>query len=262
MASALRPALRLVPPASEWEDGRELQVARRVQSRLMPAPPELATIECDGLTVPAGGVGGDTYDFLTPRPGTLAMVVADISGHGVPAALMMSSLHALLRSQYAVADGDLCGRLEAVNRLFTDLTDAGHFATLFAGEYDEATRRLRYANCGHPAPLLLRADGTLERLESTATVVGAFREWRCATAEVTLEAGDDLLLHSDGVTEAADAAGAFYGEGRLERVLRDARGRDLSALAWAVVGDVRRFTGGRLEDDVTVVVARPRRSHG
>jgi len=251
-------ALRLVEPATPaWGDGRELQVARRVQARLLPGEcPRLATLECDGLTVPAGGVGGDYYDFLEPRPGALAIVVADISGHGVPAALMMSSLHALLRSQYAIASCGLGTRLESVNRLFTQFTDAGHYATLFVGEFEEASGRLRYANCGHPAPLLLRGAGELVRLESTATVIGAFPEWTCGTAEVALEPGDHLLLYSDGVIEAADAGGAFYGDRRLERVMRASRGLDLSALAWAVVGDVRRFVGGRLDDDLTLVVAR------
>jgi serine phosphatase RsbU (regulator of sigma subunit) len=245
--------------APAWDADREIQIARRVQSRLLPRSGQhLATLDCDGLMVPTGGVGGDYFDFITPGPGTLAMVIADVSGHGVPAALMMSTLHALLRGHYAVAAGDLGSRLESVNRLFVDCTDAGHYATLFVGEYEEASGRLRYANCGHPAPLLLRADGGLERLEATATVIGGFRDWTCATAERVLAPGDDLLLYSDGVTEAGSAAGALYGEDRLARTLRAVRGREPSAIAWSVVGDLRRFTGGRLGDDVTVVVARRR----
>jgi sigma-B regulation protein RsbU (phosphoserine phosphatase) len=264
MATAASNEPRHTDPASPWwSNGRELQIARRVQARLLPdARPRLAHFACDGLTVPAGGVGGDFYDFLTPKPGTLVLVIGDLSGHGVPAALMMSSLHALLRSQYAFATDDLCARLESVNRLFSDFTDDGHYATLFVGEYDEVSGRLHYANCGHPAPLLLRANGLLDRLESTTTVIGALHDWSCATADVTLGPGDDLLLHSDGVTEATDRDGAFYGEERLEQALRASRSRELSALAWAIVGDVRRFTGGPLDDDLTIVVARPRDGRG
>ena len=109
-----------------------------------------------------GGVGGDTYDFLAPGR-ILVLILGDISGHGIPAALMMANLQALLRGQYAFGSGDLQSRLDGVNRLFVESTGSEHFASLFLGEYDDVSAA-RYANCGHP-PLLLRADGGLERLE-------------------------------------------------------------------------------------------------
>ena len=255
--STLRSLTTLEHQSYQWDSARELQVARRVRTRLLPSePPRLQTLACDGLTVPAGGVGGDTYDFLAPRPGSLVLILGDISGHGIPAALMMANLQALLRGQYAFGSGDLQSRLDGVNRLFVESTGSEHFASLFLGEYDDVSRRLRYANCGHPPPLLLRADGGLERLEPTAMVIGAFPGWSSGRAEVELGAGDTLLLYSDGVTEAADPDRGFYGDERLAEVLRDSRGMDIPALAWRVVGDVRRHCRGRLDDDVTVVVAR------
>lgn len=258
MATALKEAFSIANSAMPaWGGDREIQIARRVQSRLLPdTRPRLESLECDGVMVPAGGVGGDYFDFIVPRPGQLAMVIADISGHGVPAALMMASLHALLRSQYAFGDGDLAKRLVAVNRLFSEFTGDGHYATLFVGEYDEVSRCLRYANCGHPAPYLLRAGGAIERLEATATVIGAFPSWSAETKQLALEPGDGLFMFTDGIVEAADARGEQYGDRRLEHMLRDTGERDLTNLAWRIVGDVREHCGGRLDDDLTVVAAR------
>ena len=169
--------------------------------------------------------------------------MGDIAGKGVPAALMMASLQASLRSHYALGPGDLVARLQSMNRLFHECTAPGHFATLFLGEYDDRTRALRYANCGHPPGLLLRGDGNLERLGSTAMVLGIREEWACGLAETRLSPGDTLLLYTDGATEARDAAGEEFGEERLAEALRAARGLALPELAEAVAQAVRRFCG-------------------
>ena len=238
---------------------RSMETARVVQSRLLSShAARLMTLECAGVTIAAQGVGGDYYDFIKPSPRRLAIALGDVSGKGVPAALMLAALQASLRSHYALGAGDLAKRLESVNRLFNECTASGHFATMFLCEYDERTRGLRYANCGHVPPLLLRADGSLERLGPTATVLGAFAEWRCAVAETTLAPGDTLLMFTDGATEARNGAGEEFGDRRLERLLHSMRQLPLKALLRICIRQVRAFAGGRPSDDLTFVAARTR----
>src|SRR5208282_5030893 len=136
-------------------------------------------------------VGGDYYDFLELRPGRLALVLADIAGKGVSGALLMANLQANLRSQYALAVDDLPRLLTSVNHLFYENTDDASYATLFFADYDDSSRKLRYANCGHLPPLLLRSSESsqessetpkVERLSSTCTVMGLFQAWQCEIA--------------------------------------------------------------------------------
>ncbi len=241
-----------------WSHWDEMRSARRVQSRLLPAPASGAgRLEYAGLCVQERGVGGDFYDFLEPAPGRVVLVLGDVSGKGVPAALMMATLQASLRSHYALADVDLPRRLESVNRFFVECTASEHYAGLFVGEYDESSGRLRYANCGHVPPLVLRSGLRAERLESTATVLGLFEEWTCSTCETTLAEGDLLVLVSDGVTEAASAGGDAFGDHLFPAIVarRELRA---GALVRAIVDEVATFCGGATADDLTVVAARVR----
>lgn len=249
--------------ASAGEPGRhaerEMEKARRVQAKLLPgAGPRLATLEYTAYAVAARGVSGDYYDFIKLSPRRLALAVGDIAGKGMPAALMMASLQASLRSHYALRSGDLVARLQSMNRLFYECTAPGHFATLFLGEYDDRTRDLRYANCGHLPGLLLRGDGSLEQLGSTAMVLGIRERWECVPAVTRLAPGDTLLLYTDGATEARGADGEEFGEERLAEALRQARGMPLPELVRAVARAVGRFCGDEPTDDLTLVVARPR----
>ena len=135
----------------------------------------------------------------------MGFVLADIAGKGISGAMLMANLQASLRSQYALAQQDLSRLLSTVNRLFCKNTEQNHYATMFFGVYDDATRKLRYANCGHNPPILLRGKGSVERLNATATILGAFEDWECSIAEVQLVPGDLLAIYTDGVTEAANA---------------------------------------------------------
>ncbi|HXH29000.1 MAG TPA: SpoIIE family protein phosphatase, partial [Candidatus Polarisedimenticolia bacterium] len=199
-----------------WSRLDEMISARRVQARLLPdRTPRRGGLECAGTCLQDRGVGGDFWDVLEPSPDRTVLVVGDVSGKGMPAALMMSALQAMLRTGYALGPDSLGRRLETVNRLFTASTACEHYATLFVGEHDAATGRLVYANCGHVAPLVLRRGLRVDRLRPTATVLGLFDRFEGATAATTLEEGDLLLGVSDGVTEAEDAAGATFGETRL-----------------------------------------------
>jgi serine phosphatase RsbU (regulator of sigma subunit) len=242
-------------PAGSSAD--EMQVAREVQSRLLPArAPRLESLECAACSLPAREVGGDYFDFLRPGAGRLGVALGDISGKGVSAALMMASLQASLRSHYATAGDDLPKLLRCVNRLHFACTAPQHYASLFLGNYSDASRRLRYANCGHNPGLLLHADSRVERLAATSTVLGMFETWTCSTAEVVLAPGDTLLLFTDGATEASNLAGEPFGEARLLASLSRHRHLPLPSLIQIMLREIRWFAGGRQGDDMTLVVAR------
>lgn len=238
---------------------RDLDAARRVQSRLLPQHvPSLKTLECAALCVEAGAVGGDGYDFLDLEDGRMGVLLADVSGKGVPAALLWACLQATVRGHAAASSDDLAAMLRGVNASFLAATAPEHFATLFFGAYDDATRRLRYVNAGHNPPLLLRANGTCERLAPTAPLLGLLEPWDVTEGEVTLHAGDTLVLYSDGVTEACGPRGHEFGEARLEERLRACRGVAIDSVPETIVSDVQAFAGGIVQDDVTVVALRGR----
>jgi sigma-B regulation protein RsbU (phosphoserine phosphatase) len=236
---------------------REMELAKQVQAKLLPqGPPSLATIECAGRCLQARAVGGDYYDFLDLGTGRVGLVLADVSGKGFPAALLMASLQASLRSRLAQELADLPRELGAVNELLYRSSETNRYATLFLGIYDDASRTLRYANCGHNPPLVLRGDGSLERLAPTGPVLGLLEDWQCTTGELSLSSADLLVVFSDGITEAFDHAGEEFGEARLVALLRAHRHLRPGELLDAVLAEVRRFSGTTQEDDQTLVVAR------
>ena len=143
-----------------------------------------------------------------------------------------------------------------MNQLFYQNSSDSSYATLFFGDYDDSSRRLRYVNCGHLPPLLLRADGRLERLLATNTVLGLFEKWECAVAEVQLAAGDTLVLYTDGVTEAENAQEEQFGESRLAETMLTHRHLPVPSLLGTIVSIVQSFSAGEQTDDITLVLAR------
>jgi len=247
--------------ASERRRQSELEIAATVQQKLFPrSGRQLPTIDYAGHCVAARGVGGDYYDFLDLGDdcggSSMGFVLADVSGKGVPAALLMANLQACFRARAGAAFRGPAALLEIVHRHFYSSSGSERFVTLFFGAYDDDTRRMRYVNCGHCAPLLLRAGGELTRLEPTATMLGAFEEWSCAEEEVSLDVGDTLLLYSDGVTEAANAAGDEFGEDRLACILRKSGATTAAGLIREIVNTVSTFSGAARMDDITVVAIR------
>ena len=241
----------------ERRAAHELEIAKEVQLRLFPQTlPSIQSLDYAGVCIQARQVGGDYYDFLSLGPGRLGLVLGDISGKGIAAALLMANLQANLRTQYALALEDPARFLHSVNDLFYENTTDSAYASLFFGEYEDRSRRLRYANCGHLSPLLLRADGSLERLDSTCTVLGLFKDWDCAMAECCLHPGDTLALYTDGVTESFNAAGEEFGEARLIDLLRRNRGHSALRLLDSIVEEVRRFSPYEQHDDITLIVAK------
>jgi serine phosphatase RsbU (regulator of sigma subunit) len=204
-------------------------------------------------------VGGDYFDFLNLGRQRLGFILGDVSGKGIAAALLMANLQANLRSQCAMAVDQPELLLKSVNRLFYENTGDSAYASLFFAEYDDEKRRLRYANCGQLSGLLLRTDHSLERLDSTATLLGLFREWDCPTRECEVFPGDVLVLYTDGVTEAYNDAGEEFGEQRLIEALRQHRDLSCEKLLTAILHEVRRFGAHEQHDDITLIIAKFRR---
>jgi serine phosphatase RsbU (regulator of sigma subunit) len=244
---------------AEQRAAHELEIAMQVQARLFPQRlPQMRTLEYAGACVQTRRVGGDYYDFLDLGQDRLGLVIGDIAGKGMPAALLMANLQANLRSQCATAVDQPERFLQTVNRLFYESTADNAYATFFYSEFDDRAGRLRYANCGHLPALVLRGAGEVERLAPTATVLGMFSPWECRTAELSLSAGDLLAIYTDGITEAFDADDQEYGEDRLVETLHVHRELAPPQLVSAIYESVRRFSPQEQRDDMTVIVARCR----
>jgi serine phosphatase RsbU (regulator of sigma subunit)/extradiol dioxygenase family protein len=242
---------------AERRAAQELEIAKQVQARLFPQRlPSLETLEYAGCCIQARQVGGDYHDFLDLGPGRFGLVIADISGKGIAAALLMANLQANLRSQCAIAFDEPERLLRSVNQLFYENTNESAYATLFFAEYEDKLRRLRYANCGHLAALLLRHNGAVERLDSTSTVLGLFAEWDCAITERQLCSGDTLVLYTDGITESFNDTGEEYGERRLIEALERHREMPAQAVITSIVDEVQRFSPLEQHDDITLIVAK------
>jgi len=253
---------------SEHRSSQELELARQVQARLFPqTQPALSTLDYAAVCIQARHIGGDYYDFLDLGREQVGLVIGDVSGKGVAAALLMANLQAHLRNQSAayLSRPYVPFVLEqpqrfllSVNRLFFENTADSAFATLFFGEYDDKQRRLRYANCGHLPPLLLRNDDRLDRLDATSTVIGLFKGWDCSAGETRLFPGDTVAFYTDGVTESFNEEGEQFGETRLAEALRRYRELSPQNLLASLVDEVRRFSPQQQHDDITVVVAKCR----
>jgi serine phosphatase RsbU (regulator of sigma subunit)/catechol 2,3-dioxygenase-like lactoylglutathione lyase family enzyme len=242
---------------AERRAAHELEIAKHVQSRLFPQTlPPLTTLEFAGVCIQARQVGGDYYDFLDLGNERFGLVIGDISGKGIAAALLMANLQANLRCLCAIAPDQPDRLLCSVNQLFCENTTDGAFATLFFAEYDNRTRLLRYANCGHLPALLLRRDNTLDHLDATATVLGLFKKWECTAGERQLLPGDTLALYTDGVTESFNDAGDEFGETRLLEGLLRHRALPPQDLIATLVDEVRRFSPHEQRDDITLIVAK------
>jgi serine phosphatase RsbU (regulator of sigma subunit) len=243
---------------AERRAAHEREIAKQVQSRLFPQRfPPLRTLDYAGACVQTLQVGGDYYDFLDLGQERLGLVIGDIAGKGMAAALLMANLQANLRSQCAIAVEQPEELLQSVNRLFYENTaDTAAYATLFYSEFDDRTSRLRYSNCGHLPALVLRTGGDVERLESTAPVLGLFPNLQCPTAERQLNAGDVLAIYTDGITESFNDRDEEFGEERLIDALRKHGDRNPEDVVAAIFDEVRRFSPREQRDDVTLIVAK------
>jgi sigma-B regulation protein RsbU (phosphoserine phosphatase) len=223
--------------------------------------PQRGTLECHGIYRPTEAIGGDYFDMLECDEGGTALVVADVSGHGLPAALLMANLQASFRSREKCAFRALGKLLRSVNDAFYQSSLPTFYATVFIGMFDHHQGKLRYVNCAHSTPLLLRTTGDSQWLDSTATAVGMFPQIECTSAETSFDAGDMLVAYTDGITEAERQDKEPFGTRRIETTVRRTAELPVSRVAEAVITDALKFSGGSQTDDMTVMVARARSLH-
>jgi serine phosphatase RsbU (regulator of sigma subunit) len=235
----------------------DLSLAMAVQRQMLPRnTKQLPTTKYSGISAAARGVGGDYYDFLDLGPDSLGLVLADVSGKGVGAALLMANLQASIRCECAHGSRDLSAVLGRVHAHFFRSTLPAQYATLFFGQYDERTRRLVYVNCGHQPAIIMRADGSVERLEATALPLGLVAAWSCEVKIVELRSGDALYVYSDGVVEAGIENGCEFGEEGLISVIAPDAEQDIETSVARIARAVRAYAPDGLTDDMTIVGLR------
>jgi sigma-B regulation protein RsbU (phosphoserine phosphatase) len=256
---------------------REIEIAREVQERLFPQKlPPVAGVDYCGRCRTALGVGGDYYDFLALPGGMLGVALGDISGKGIPAALMMASLQASLRAEAMRAGNEIAALMSRVNQALYEASSADRYATFFYAQFDPASRRLTYVNGGHCAPLLFRAgcadaaartagiagverlsSKKIERLDEGGPVIGLIPECAYQQAELTLAAGDLLVIFTDGVSEAMNSALEEWGEDRLIATVRATQGCDAPEIITRIMQAADQFAAGAPQhDDMTLIVLR------
>lgn len=235
----------------------ELRVAYEIQMHLLPKEaPQLAGCDIAGKSIPAKEVGGDYYDFIPISDHQLAICLGDVSGKGMPAALLMANLQATVRGQ--TLSGNSCGDcVQQSNRLLFQSTDIQKFATLFYGILDTEKNEMHYANAGHDNPFLFSRNGEVRRLGTGGTVLGFMEDASYEDEVVQCNPGDLLVVYSDGVTDAMDADENEFGEERLEALVRDNLGVSSNELIGKIISSVQSSSGGTPQfDDITLVVVK------
>jgi sigma-B regulation protein RsbU (phosphoserine phosphatase) len=234
----------------------ELTVARHIQRSLLPSRvPDRDGVEIAAMTRPCRQVGGDFYDFLDYGAEGLGLAVADVSGKGVPAALILSSLQATLRAEARPGRSPVPVVRQVNQRLCGDL-QPGSFASLLFGYLDVAASTFHYVNAGHPAGLLLRQDGAIQRLSEGGLLLGVESGAMYEVGVAQLRPGDLLVLYSDGVTDVLNGEDEEFGSERLESLLPSLAHLPLQGILDRIVDTVESFVGGSLPDDLTLLVAR------
>ena len=237
----------------------DMELARQIQLSLLPlVPPQLPGVVLAGSCIPATHVGGDYYDFYRREGDVLDLVIADVSGHNIGAALMAAEVRSVLHAEVHsfCNTGEILSALNEI--LFEDLSQAGLCITLAYLKFDAPTRILTYSNAGHPPALLSRNARTpCRELDAEGLILGVKREVFFEEKQIQLQSGDLVLLYTDGITEAENDAGELFGSARLCRILRARHACRPGEIIDAVRSKVAQFTGtNTMADDVTMVVMK------
>jgi len=237
---------------------REIEIAREVQERLFPQElPEVTGLDFAGTCRPAFGVGGDYYDFLLLPDGRLGIAIGDVSGKGIPAALLMASLRASLRGQTIQGADDLALLMSNVNKLVYESSSSNRYATFFYAQYEPSTRNLTYVNGGHNPPLVFRGSHDVLRLEAGGPVVGLLPMFAYEQAMITLQPGDVFVAFTDGISEAMNPADEEWGEERLVACVRTLQKETAPEMIAELIASADQFAAGaKQHDDMTIIVAR------
>jgi sigma-B regulation protein RsbU (phosphoserine phosphatase) len=240
---------------------RELEIAREVQAALLPQRcPIMEGLDCAAFFRPAKFVGGDYYDFVETPRGALAFTLGDVSGKGVPAAVLMASLQASLRLPLMCGPESLTQMVADLNKSAYASSSLGRYSTLFCGMIDPSSGRLAYVNAGHCPPMLVRRRPgrvNVERLTSGGTPVGLLPEAQYDEGSTLLQHGDILTCFSDGISEACNAKEEFWDEAEIECILQTDAGASADEVTQHIVAAADAFTGAAEQaDDMTVVTIR------
>jgi serine phosphatase RsbU (regulator of sigma subunit) len=241
---------------------RELALASEIQQRFQPtAPPHITGYELQGISFPCYEIGGDYYDFIEREDGRLVIALGDVSGKGTAAALLMSSLHAAIHAQSASHDS-LVATISAVNRYLADNIPANRFVTLFYAELDPESGALSFLNAGHNPPLIVHAAGTVEQLASGGLPLGIKRDAEYREGRTQLQAGDVLVIYSDGVTEAVSPSGEEFGPTRLYEVVQRNVEASAAGIRDRIESSLTKFAQGTsAADDITLVIVKRQTDH-
>lgn len=238
---------------------REFRQAEETQARLFPrTPPTLKSLQYAGVCRPVQSVGGDYYDFLPLGEETLGIALADVSGKGVSAALLMAGVQGRLQSLAADHSDRLPELASKLNRALCAVTDSNRFVSFFYGVYRGAERRLDYVNAGHLPPFWRQAaTGKVSRLQPGGPVLGILQQAEFQQGSLEFAAGDLMLLFTDGVSESMNTAGEEFGEERLGRLFAEAAPLSSEAISQRITEAVQGFRGGsEAQDDLTLIVAK------
>ncbi|HZD49693.1 MAG TPA: PP2C family protein-serine/threonine phosphatase [Silvibacterium sp.] len=232
----------------------ELAQAHEIQRHLLPREtPQIAGFQIACAWQPAKAVSGDYFDVLPLGEGKLGLCIADVSGKGITAALLMANLQASVKAfaKETTSPSALCAKL---NSVLCDTVAPGKFVTLFYGIIDTQRRKLHYENAGHCLPLLVHADGSIEMPASYSGVLGLFSHWMYQDSELQLQSGDCLVLMTDGVLEAANKNEEEFGYQRLIEVVKEKRGSGAHGIRSAILEAVSAFCNGKFDDDASLIV--------
>jgi sigma-B regulation protein RsbU (phosphoserine phosphatase) len=233
---------------------QELEEARRIQRKLLPSVmPQLEGWEIASSWQPAAGVGGDCFDAIAFGSTRMALSIADVVGKGIPAALLMSNLQAAVRA-FATDVAEPAALCQQVNRILCGNIAEGRFITFVYCVLDNELGTLTFVNAGHNPPILVRADGSVERLTAGGPVLGIFPDAVYEQGTVDVRSGDRLILYTDGITEASRAEDEDFGEERLIESAVTNRACSAGALQARLSEAVTSFTGGSFQDDATLIV--------
>ncbi len=236
---------------------KDVELAAQVQRLFLPSgKPAITGLEIAGMMHPARGVAGDYYDYFPVDAQTTQIVIADVSGKGVPAALLMSATAASMRLE-ANRDRNMLDLVGRLNAEIHSVSDDEHYVTLLLAEVDTHKRTLRYVNCGHNPALLFQAEtGTLKRMDSSCPPIGLSPDEICELASADLTAGDVLVLYTDGVTEAENLLGEEFGLERLFATVRHGYSLSAEDLMVSIYNAAADFCGDHFNDDATILVVK------
>jgi sigma-B regulation protein RsbU (phosphoserine phosphatase) len=262
LISSLKERMEKEKQAEQRQVAQEFEIARQVQLRLLPAfIPQMPGLRIAGICVPARQVGGDYYDFLPLSSTRLAMAIGDVSGKGLPSALIMAQLQGMVRSSvYSYAD-DPAGMVILLNRLLIESTDINRFVSFFYGVFDASSLTFTYVNAGHNPALVLRNEvnqkNQIFHLSTTGAVLGVNPDASYRVLSIGTKPGDSLVLYTDGIIEATNNIEEEYGESRLVQAITNNHVTNMNDLCHSILSDVVRFSDSvPQQDDMTLVVFR------